>query len=86
MDEIHLEPEEPERTKGEFSKEESAAFYRKLRLHFVQYLVYPILFLKNPNFQLKIGQVPPVMDPLLAGSTVYDTEREARTFHFCFCS
>ena len=38
------------------------------------------MFMKNPNLPLKIGQIPPVMDPLLSGSIVFDTEREAGTF------
>ena len=77
MDESSLEPQESDSKKGLFNKNESAEFFRRLKLHFVTFLVYPILFMKNPNFQLKIGQIPPVMDPLLSGVTQFDTEREA---------
>ena len=38
--------------------------------------MYPIVFLKNPNFPLKIGQVPPMMDPMISGDVLYDTEYE----------
>ena len=82
MDESNLAFTEPVAPNNHFSREESADYFKKLRLHYVSYLVYPRLFMNNPNFQLKIGQVPPVMDPLLSGSKLFDTEREANYFSF----
>ena len=61
---------------GVFTKDQAAAFYEDLKLHFIGFLVYPIVFLKNPNFPLKIGQVPPMMDPMISGDVLYDTEYE----------
>ena len=61
---------------GKFTKEESADFFHRLNLHFVSYLVYPRVFTTNPNITLKIGQVPPVMDPKVSGDVVLDTEFE----------
>ena len=65
-----------ESSTGTFSKDESANFFHRLNLHFVSYLVYPRVFTKNPNMTLKIGQVPPVMDPMVSGDLVLDTEFE----------
>ena len=61
---------------GVFTKDQAAAFYEDLKLHFIGFLVYPRVFLNNPNFPLKIGQVPPLMDPMIAGEVLYDTESQ----------
>ena len=84
MEESSLEPDESEPQSGQFNKEESADFFRKLNLHFIQYLVFPRVFMNNPNFQLKMGQIPPIMNPLLSGATLFDTEREASNSFFVF--
>ena len=62
---------------GEFQQCESADFFERLKMHFVSYLVYPRVFTNNPNFNLRIGEVPPVMDPRVSGSTLFDTEYQA---------
>ena len=59
---------------GLFTETEAADFLRKLKIHFIGFLVFPRVFTTKPNFSLKIGQVPPVMDPLVAGKILYDTE------------
>ena len=64
---------------GVFTKDQAAAFYKDLKLHFIGFLVFPRVFLNNPNFSLKIGQVPPVMDPTIAGDVLFDTECEVST-------
>ena len=74
MSSSHREPSDS--SSGRFSKDESSDFYRRLRLHFVSYLVYPRVFTKNPNFNIGIGQVPPVMDPIVSGEVLFDTEFE----------
>ena len=63
-------------TTGVFSKDQAASFLQSLKLHFIGFLVYPAVFLKNPNFPLKIGQIPPVIDPTIAGDVLFDTEFE----------
>ena len=51
-------------------------------------LVYPRVFTTNTNMTLKIGQVPPVMDPMVSGDVVLDTEFEVSmvTIHLIQCS
>ena len=71
---------------GRFSKDESSDFFRRLRLHFVSFLVYPRVFTKNPNFNIGIGQVPPVMDPIVSGDVVFDTECEVIQLSICIFS
>ena len=67
-----------ESTSGHFSQDESVSFFKKLKIHFIGYLVYPAVFCKNPNFLLQIGNVPPLLDPLVSGDILYDTEFKAR--------
>ena len=66
MDSSCLTPSQS--TTGLFTKDQASAFYEDLKLHFIGFLVYPAAFLKNPNFPLKIGQVPPVMDSSISGA------------------
>ena len=47
---------------GKFEKEEAANFFDRLKMHFISFLVYPRVFTKTPNFHLRIGEVPPVME------------------------
>ena len=77
-----------ESSTGQFSNEESADFFHRLNLHFVSYLVYPRVFTTNRNMTQKIGQVPPVMDPMVSGDVVLDTEFEVSmvTIHLIQCS
>ena len=63
-----------ESTTGHFNKKESEDFFHRLRCHFVGFIVFPAVFCKNPNFLLKIGDVPPIMDPMVSGEVLYDTE------------
>ena len=65
-------------TTGSFSKEEAALFHDRLKIHFIGFLVYPAVFLKNPNFSLKMGKVPPIMDVAVAGDFLLDTEFEVK--------
>ena len=67
-------PTEP--PSGIFTAEEAQNFYIRLREHFISYLVFPAVFCRNPNFPLKIGGVPPVVNPAIAGDFLYDTEFE----------
>ena len=71
-----LEPDKS--STGVFTKEGAASFHNCLKLHFVGFLVYPAVFIKNPNFLIKIGQVPPIMDPSIAGDFLLDTEFEVK--------
>ena len=59
---------------GVFTRNDVDNFMYQLRQHFVGYLVFPSLFLKNPNFKLQIGSVPPILDPIVCGELSYDTE------------
>jgi hypothetical protein len=61
-------------TTGLFNKQEAADFFRRMKIHYIGFLVYPIVFTQNPNFVLKVGKVPPVMDPIVAGDVLFDTE------------
>ena len=61
---------------GQFTAEEAQDFYIRLREHFIGYLVFPAVFCKNPNFPIKIGCVPPIINPVVAGKILYDTEFE----------
>ena len=61
-------------TSGHFTQEEAREFYQDLREHYISFLVFPAVFCKNPNFPLRVGNVPPVMDLILAGDKIYDTE------------
>ena len=61
---------------GQFTAEEAEGFYTRLREYFIGYLVFPAVFCKNPNFPIKIGCVPPIINPVVAGKTLYDTEFE----------
>ena len=67
-------PSEP--PSGTFSADEAQNFYIRLREHFISYLVFPAVFCRNPNFPMKIGSVPPVVNPVIAGDSLYDTEFE----------
>ena len=62
---------------GTFSKADSADFYHRLNIHFISFLVYPRVFTSNPNFCLRIGEVPPVMNPRVSGDILFDTEYQA---------
>ena len=67
---------------GTFSKAESASFFHRLNIHFISFLVYPRVFTSNPNFCLRIGEVPPVMNPRVSGDILFDTEYQASSiFH-----
>ena len=55
---------------GIFSAEDAANYWHKLRTHFVSYLVYPGLFPLQAPYPVKIGQVPPVLNPMIAGRAV----------------
>ena len=61
---------------GKFTAEEAEEFYIRLREHFISFLVFPAVFCKNPNFPIKMGNVPPILNPVVAGDTLYDTEFE----------
>ena len=63
-----------ENVEGTFSRLDAYEYFQQLKGHFISYLVYPSVFLKNPNFSLKIGCIPPVMDSALYGDVLYDTE------------
>ena len=66
---------------GTFDQKETASFFDRLKMHFISFLVYPRVFTKNPNFALRIGEVPTVMDPRVTGSTLFNTEYQASFFH-----
>ena len=36
--------------------------------------MFPTVFCRGPNFKLKIGHVPPVMEPIVSGDIILDTE------------
>ena len=68
-------------TTGSFSKAEAASFHERLKIHFIGFLVYPAVFLKNPNFSLKMGKVPPIKDVAVTGDFLLDTEFQVKLFY-----
>ena len=65
---------------GVFSRKDVKNFFKSLRIHFIGFLVYPAVFTTNHRFPLKIGKVPPVIDPLVAGPILLDTEFKVSHF------
>ena len=59
---------------GKFTPSEAETFWESLHVHFVSFLVYPTVFYQQANFPIKIGQVPPIVDPKVAGKTLFNTE------------
>ena len=51
---------------------------------FFSFLVFPTVFCRSPNFKLKIGHVPPVMEPIVAGDILLDTEFKVKIVHVSY--
>ena len=59
---------------GKFSAAEAEDYWKSLRIHFIGFLVYPRVFSQQSQFPVKIGKVPPILNPKIAGPELFNTE------------
>ena len=66
--------EVPVQTDGSFTLQETREFFTSLRIHFISFLVFPWTFCETASFLINLANVPPIVQPLVAGSVLYNTE------------
>ena len=59
---------------GKFSAAEAEDYWKSLWIHFIGFLVYPRVFSQQSQFPVKIGKVPPILNPKIAGPELFNTE------------
>ena len=69
-----------ENVTGKFTASEAEKYWESLRIHFISYLVFPGVFCLQAIFPIKIGQVPPILHPILAGNELYNTEHVKNSY------
>ena len=69
-----------ENVTGKFTASEAANYWEKLKIHFLSYLVYPRIFCQQALFPIKIGQVPPILNPMIAGQELFNTEHMKNSY------
>lgn len=68
--------EVPVKSDGSFTAKASEDFFLSLRTHFISFLVFPSTFVLNTSFLISVGNVPPIIQPLVAGSVLHNTEHK----------
>ena len=59
---------------GKFTLAKAEEYWKNLNVHHIGYIVYPRVFTQQCSFPVKIGKVPPIVDPRIAGSELFSTE------------
>ena len=65
---------------GVFTPDEAAKYWEKLKVKFISFLDYPRVFCDQSKFPVKIGQVPPIVHPLVAGREMFNTEHMKNSY------
>ena len=69
-----------EEVTGKFTASEAEKYWEQLRIHFIGYLVYPRIFSQQALFPVKIGQVPPILNPKISGKELFKTEHTKNSY------